>query len=587
MRHTQGKSSRLSFDILAPDISLNYRGLSTVHTKTGTCLSIVCVIIFISLSISIFMSYIDTSKPKVSEELVALKNKPLINFKEDKMYPVLFFKEASNYISMEEAGKYAHIVYRHYVFKIQDTGKEEIEVKELKLVGCKELVDAGETSSIVVESEGTVKNLYYKYGVCVDNRQEDFELGGAEKEVEKTEESVYLEIYPCTLGAECKPASELNQFSYSISNPKTHLRAGNFESPLQTFTEQEDIFTINPYFSVFQKLKVMRSEIYDESGFLSPTKKVKSYVSHFEKHFVYDSRNQSKVSCTLKEVEDYYDCYPYFTQIIFLTNNLNKITREYKGIVEAISEVGGMIDLVFLFFYTIYGYYQNKCLKEEIVHSVYGVENPNKGNYLKSLFCWCSDKKSKVKSSTKSNENDIKKRKVYEYLINSIDKRLDIVLIMKELDCIKVLMDKVMTNSKDRIVYLDKMIDENKKNEPKPTQKITKNNIRQESNVKEKCQTPSDSSLARIDVSPAEEKNDNKNKDKEKIGGEMDYSGYLIYKMELEDEKATQKMDGLLDNLSNFLSTTQQPKSIKNPQKSIMMKEMDESDLKDIQYYDL
>ena len=94
--------SMVVFDFVSRPVGLNVRGKSTVHTKLGAIFSIVCLALYATLSWVTITNYLDTSRPVISYESQSTKHKEKIDVKKSKLYPILFFFDQVNYLSIDE-----------------------------------------------------------------------------------------------------------------------------------------------------------------------------------------------------------------------------------------------------------------------------------------------------------------------------------------------------------------------------------------------------------------------------------------------------------------------------------------------------
>ena len=93
-------------------------------------------------------------------------------------------------------------------------------------------------------------------------------------------------------------------------------------------------------------------------------------------------------------------------------------------------EVGGILDLIFVVFHFIYGFYNSGITQRALVKSIYGVEQPEKVKRIKE-----GDKIEKVE---------------YKRALNSVlNRSMDIVAIAKEVNRVKFLCDFLFTTDID------------------------------------------------------------------------------------------------------------------------------------------
>ena len=413
----------LTFDFLSRPVGLTVRGKSTVHTKTGAVFSFVCLALYTTLSWVTITNYLDTSRPVISYESQSMKYKEKINIKKSKLFPILFFFDQVNYLMMEEVVQYVNPYIMYY--RKSSTGAP-VSVR-LKLVPCSALIAKGKTDTITAESEGFVKTNYERFGLCVDDEDKVFTLGGAE--VSDDFELFRVLLYPCALtDGTCKSQAGLGRLSFSVAFPTPMTNYGDYKSPIRYVTESNEfvgvsnvIYTVN-----YNTLRV--NEVMQESGFLSKLLLTHHFVSIEKSTTQTRTRDSNLITCNDATVLS--ACTPYVAYNVIMTNNKMKIVRSYKGIVESISEIGGMIDLIFLLFMLLHSVHHSSVVKRFFIKEVYGIEKPA------SKPARCCRKKTHEVTSLRS-ESEAEQQELYNLAADRLVKDLDVIRILQELNTIK------------------------------------------------------------------------------------------------------------------------------------------------------
>jgi hypothetical protein len=332
----------------------------------------------------------------------------------------MFFFDQTNYLEPEELAKYVnpYIIY----YKKPSVGNA-IQVR-LKLVPCKELIARGKTDTITASSEGSVKSNYKEFGFCVDDEGHEFELGA-----DNAIELFSLSLYPCALtNGNCKSPADLGKFVSSISFPQPVSNFGDYKSPISYVTETSEWVGLSTLFYVVNYHSLRVNEVMQERGFLSQLETTHKYVSVDKSTNQIRNRDASETTCTDDKI-DY--CLPYIVHNFLMTNKKMKIVRSYKGIVESISEIGGMIDLIFMIFVLFYSFYHHWVVKSFLIKEIYGlVKSPSKFNFCK----W----KNRAEVSAVTVEDQPNFNEAYKKAEGRIEKDLDIVALVEELNVIKI-----------------------------------------------------------------------------------------------------------------------------------------------------
>ena len=409
-------------DFVSRPVGLTVRGKSTVHTKLGAVLSVVCLALYATLSWVTITNYLDTSRPVISYESQSMKHKEKIDVKKSKLYPILFFFDQVNYLSIEEVYQYVN----PYILYYRKPATGAAITARLKLVPCKDLLARGKTDTITAESEGFVKSNYEKLGLCVDDEGKQINLGG--EEVKDDFELFRVLLYPCTLtDGTCKPQTSLGRLAVSVAFPTPLTNFGDYKSPIRYVTESNEFVGVSNVISVVNYHSLRVNEVMQERGFLSKLEVTHHFVSVDKSTSQIRTRDAAQITCNEAALST---CTPYIIHNVIMTNNRMKIVRSYKGIVESISEIGGMIDLIFLVFMLLHSLNHSTVVKNFFIKEVYGIEKPTSRNAR------CCKKKLQEPSSEQI-EKDTEQHELYNKAMDRLNKDLDIVRILQELNTIK------------------------------------------------------------------------------------------------------------------------------------------------------
>ena len=364
----------MNFDILTSDVRLTVGGKHHVPSKVGTCLSFVCLVLFSLLSYVSIASYFDTGKPKISTERTTVPVKPLVDLKKNHHYPILFFLENdSKYLEWSEVQTYFDAKVFHILYLPKPDGTDEPVRTYLKIVPCKELIARGKLDTIKAESEGYVKTYYQDFGFCIDDEDQEATLGGSTNS--KYYESLNLYFFPCTLtDGSCKSVAELQQVSFVVANPSATVNLGNHNHPVEYSMQNLEFEGIVPRLFQTRTINVGSNRIVEDRGFMTGPKNTHFFTSIQQTTSQLGSRDNNQTIC--KEAV-YPACIPYFSQSILLSNEEQIITRQYKGIVETIGEIGGSVKAVTTIFSIFYGIYSNMSKRKEFVKLIYGLTRNN------------------------------------------------------------------------------------------------------------------------------------------------------------------------------------------------------------------
>ena len=409
-------------DFVSRPVGLNVRGKSTVHTKLGAVFSVACLALYATLSWVTITNYLDTSRPVISYESQSTKHKEKIDIKKSKLYPILFFFDQVNYLAIDEVYQYVN----PYILYYRKPATGTAITARLKLVPCKELIAKGKTDTITANSEGFVKANYEKLGLCIDDEDKQITLGGME--VQDDFELFRVLLYPCTrTDGTCKSQTQLAKLALSVSFPTPQTNYGDYKSPIRYVTESNEFVGVSNVISVVNYHSLRVNEVVQERGFLSKLETTHHFVSIDKSTSQIRTRDANQITCNEAALSA---CTPYIIHNVIMTNNKMKIQRSYKGIVESISEIGGMIDLIYLVFMLLHSVYHGAVVKNFFIKEVYGVDKPASKNNR------CCRKKTRETSSDQL-ESEAELQELYNKATDRLNKDLDIVRILQELNIIK------------------------------------------------------------------------------------------------------------------------------------------------------
>ena len=501
MRYTG--SGFFGLDFLAPDLKLTFRGAYSFKTKIGVILSLVCLSISSILLFFIGSDYFDTSKPKVTQELIPLASQPSLNMKRDKKFPIVMLNFINgDPITKEELPKYFTIFMSHQSFN----AKRAPIFKIFDMVPCADLVNEGRTGTIEISHEGIVKTNYLKYGYCVDPGDDEasLNLGGNPGD----DEIVVFGIYPCMLGPQCKSKDEIKNLGYTVTVPKSYTNYGNYKNPVQYLTEKNEHEFVNFDVGLRQRYQFSKNTIYEFRGFLSGYSITNEFFGENKFSSNFWSRDRDQITCNNTDEMLRLSCVSYYSLELTVSSSSVKLTREYKGLIESVSEIGGMIELIMILFCLVYSFYHHSALEEEMVKEMYGFEKRS-GWFLSSKLRNMCPKKENTKILNKldqmsgigadnfevvnrMNGKERDQKILYRKATELTKNNLDIVEIAKDLLILRTLMSIILSDESKKILkdHHFKKIIESLKPELDSEKKVGRNDkdspskliIRQDSN---------------------------------------------------------------------------------------------------------
>ena len=422
MRHK--RFSPYSLDIFIPDLKVNIGGQSGVGTKVGLFLSFTFLATFLTMSIFTISEYLDTRSPKVSQSVLPTARPPVMSFTEDKLFPIMSFRyQLLAPLTKAELDRFVTIDFSIYEMMQDETGAIVSSIKSMKTAPCAEVVAQGRLRTFEASSR-EVREDVLSHGICIDSDDQDVTLGrGTDRE--PYFKQVMLRVLPCSLQAGCASEEELSQIVFATNIPKAIPDYSNKRNPIHYVTLPEEATYLSSGLSAQQTLNLIKTEIVDEAGFMLGTRLSKAFTSVENTRYNVAIRNSSIIRCTKEQIAQL-SCPHYWQQTMLTSSKKIVIKRQYKGMVETFSELGGIIEMLFMLFYFPYTMYNNRVLKEKLIEIIHGIKRPIKPKIATAAIGGVSE------YPMQTNEEYQALKKQYKQLFGSIESCLDLVSLSKE-----------------------------------------------------------------------------------------------------------------------------------------------------------
>ena len=435
MRHKQ--STQLgAFDLFPPDIKINVDGRSNIGTKLGSVLSVLFLGIFAGLSYLSISDYLDTKRAILSEAVVSTELEPPISFTEDKLFPLIKFQyQITKQLKPDEVKRFVTIELLKVIeYKDYNTGASTAGFIYYKTVPCSELAERGDFRSLVDDNVDQ-RQSFINFGICVDPN-EDITLG-RRSDKEPFSQIMAWRIMPCSLPSGCATREELAKVTYTPMIAKAILNLSNRKEPVKYTVVADEVRYLSTGFTSRQMINIIKTEIINDDGFLFGTSVQSKFSTIYSTSSSTSDRNPNQLSCTPEEIK-LRSCIPYFIQNTINAKRQMIIMRQYKGIVETFSELGGLIDMLFLIFYFPYAFYNGRIVREFLVEKVHGISKPKKPTGPGSATA--------VQQSDSPAALYQQSLKEYKTHLKEADQLLDILNISRELATLKKIVKQLQSN---------------------------------------------------------------------------------------------------------------------------------------------
>ena len=250
-----------------------------------------------------------------------------------------------------------------------------------------------------------------------------------------------IKIWPCSLDdrSQCDSSRSVEGHTMLLVYPTPDLDYSKIDNFLDWIGFADTNFDITP--SVIQKYSFTfkHFEVFDQQDVFSNPKKRREFFAVQNSLGVNTERNERELYCPKGQIGGPHStCSPYLHLSFSSSNRVETVTRTYTSLIKALAEIGGFVELVFLFVGLIYFIFNCyfKELKTQLVRKVFGIRRAGK--------------------------------KMREYS-EVIDQNLDMVEVMKELNGLKVINRAVFKDH--HLELMPELLTEMKKKEGQETKK--------------------------------------------------------------------------------------------------------------------
>jgi len=193
-------------------------------------------------------------------------------------------------------------------------------------------------------------------------------------------------IYPCVLPSGCAQPSDVIRFSFLYSEMVPSLNLSDYKQPVKYSLNSENY----NYISTTNGQKIQRTlrsiSIIDTRGFFSGESSRVNYADIDQEHFNIFSRDQTKTSCSPTEL-GYPTCKAYYIVDTASGGTTVKYTRTFRGIIDTIGNIGGVIEMIYLVAFCLYFFYNKHSTKIFLLENVYDIKINSK-SYKYFRCCW-------------------------------------------------------------------------------------------------------------------------------------------------------------------------------------------------------
>lgn len=462
------------FDLMAPKIQFKVAGERGIKTVFGFLLSICYIASLLTFSYVILKPYWYKENPIITSQLIEGSDYPKMSLDKSGAFPVIYLlinqavnvpaRNVLNYITPKFFKKKYHL-------KRNEDGTTSVDFKIIDM----EVKACGDLSPEVYDKyyKDYEKTKFFKtfakdYGLCVEaNPEESYVQGGGGI---GNVEIVSFEIFPCTLPTGCVPPDIVKQLGIIFSTPGVSSDYSNHEKPIESTINADNYYYLNPLMMQKYQNKFEETEIYDNDSIFTSDKLKFKFHSIYKTLMNNRVREASQTQCTMEEMKTF-KCRPYMDFDFMSSGRKTIVLRSYKSLTTTLSRLGGINNLLLLFYLTLNLYHIRYGRKFILVGKVFEFfSKKNRGRCLNSKSSLYSSSlldSKEVSNELKPKENLTEEDLLYEMLDKKenqakfmkeakklINENLDVVTLVREISHLKVLTRMLMKDYQIKLLPL-------------------------------------------------------------------------------------------------------------------------------------
>lgn len=366
-------------DILAHEIRLNVGGQPAIKTYTGAFLSLAYICLAMTVAITQFLDFADSSNPRVFEEIKITGNYLPVDLSKDKQLPIILLTDPDgNLIPFNTTREFFTIKVTRYTTTLDSNGTFEFGSETVPTRPCGDLIRENKFDPDYFVNLGTYKSLVDE-AVCFDTSSINSTIEGSFST--NNNAIFFVQVYPCTTDPSysCRSKKEMRNMWILFTFLEPNIDLSNKKTPVSHSANVDYFFKINPGTTLNLLRKISKAVIQDESGFLSTPGIAAAYSEENKLISSYGGRDENQIACDPKDFNALFgaDCMPYLELSLMSSNHFRRTNRSYKGILETLGEIGGLQELILVSCMIVYHHYHKYISKRIVVEKIFGIKEQN------------------------------------------------------------------------------------------------------------------------------------------------------------------------------------------------------------------
>ena len=481
-----------NLDFMTPPIQLNIGGKDGVKTFFGVMMTALYIGSIVVLSYLIGQTYFDKSSPTVVQESSQTDYNPVINIAQQGLFPVVYvFQQRVVPVLPAQVSNFLTLFYTKYrlIETINPDGSVNVtyNVIPMNFIACSQAVKDPVLGPVYQKylSTQNFATLGMAFGLCPQFQlNESYIQGGGSQ---STGDLLTVDVFPCmsTPTSNCTTLGVIRNMSVVVTMPTSSVILANYTNPVSSFLNIENFYYINEYMNQKYQMKAMMNEIWDVDQ-ITQAKTLRSNFTSIDKTiFNAIARDFTQISCTPVEFA-VGTCVPFMEFEFMSGPKIASSIRSYKTMTQILSQIGGINSIalmVFVYINLAYNYYAKKSYLVDRVFKFFQGVKALKAQNDKSLITPLKSENGNDQSPTSKRSirnpledlNNAELEELREEAYNVIQKNLDVITIVRELNNLKFLTHLFLKDYQQRLsplvsLRIQTKIDRARKQRPKTLQ---------------------------------------------------------------------------------------------------------------------
>ena len=250
--------------------------------------------------------------------------------------------------------------------------------------------------------------------------------------------------------------------------PRVGLDLSSQEDPVKRIFSPDDLFPLNVNNMQLFKYEMVHNQIIDSFGFLTNDQVRKNFTTTIPRPIFWVPRDPELLYAEKKDLF-YLITTPYVVIDWASGTKFNLIRRNYQGVIDLVSNIGGLNSIIWVLFTSLYFLLHPFFERNDLVKLVFGVQKEGLFNKTSSLVAkltasgeiirsakGASDTTEKGQSQhiTSNSTYTIVSKEVFDEAADCISKELDVVNICKKLNQLQFLVELLLKREQTELIPL-------------------------------------------------------------------------------------------------------------------------------------